>query len=442
MLDYGAGGTGDDSNGVVYATNVSAPMESFYKGWSASSVETANPGPDGAGYIDLNKTSLEDDVDTVFVASIVPITRTYIDRLVFSLAGAQWGSSVDIVGDNVFLGAQGKSRVAVYDVSSGQSEYTKWTTTIGSFTDFATKPVFMNDKTGLLGSEMAAVSATQFFAGAPTGNNSDGVIYPYLKSGSTWTVGSGIVAQQASAAADSFGADNTVDTAGNFLLIGAPGVNQAYLYTVSGNPQGNTLIPYRYNAASLAMENDTNGLLKFGAGSQLISNGFDIVGTNNTDIVLNKLYSFRQRGPVWTTAAVDLVPQALAMAKGGTSVAVDGNTAVVGASEFDNRGAVFVYTADAAGNWTFSAQLQGADTRLNDGFGAAVALSGDSLIVGAPNKGISAGAVYLFQRVGNTWSQVSEFAGGGSQRQAGQCGRHLWNQRGRRCGRREQGLPL
>src|SRR5262245_26311091 len=70
----------------------------------------------------------------------------------------------------------------------------------------------------------------------------------------------------------------------------------------------------------------------------------------------------------------------------GRSVSLDGDTAVVGAAEAgvdgENRGAayVFVRSGDA---WTQQAKLVAPDGAAADEFGFAVAISGDTIVVGA-----------------------------------------------------------
>src|SRR5205807_2108179 len=98
----------------------------------------------------------------------------------------------------------------------------------------------------------------------------------------------------------------------------------------------------------------------------------------------------------------------------GFSVAIDGDTAAVAALAYDSRGAVFIYknvSDTSTPNWTFQAKIQAADIQSSDQFGFSVGLSGDSLIVGAPGKANNAGAVYLFQRLGDSWTQKNEFSG-------------------------------
>ena len=78
----------------------------------------------------------------------------------------------------------------------------------------------------------------------------------------------------------------------------------------------------------------------------------------------------------------------------GAAVAIFGDTIAVGApqnpapmrtqSGFANRGAVYVFTR-TNGTWTFKEKIASMDATLGDLFGSAVALSADALLVGAPN---------------------------------------------------------
>ncbi len=87
----------------------------------------------------------------------------------------------------------------------------------------------------------------------------------------------------------------------------------------------------------------------------------------------------------------------------GSSVAVDGDTAVVGATQnFAGPGFVYVFTRDGD-VWKQTARLQGSDTASGDHFGQSVAIDGDTIVVGAPRNIIgadAAGAVYTFARTG------------------------------------------
>ena len=111
-----------------------------------------------------------------------------------------------------------------------------------------------------------------------------------------------------------------------------------------------------------------------------------------------------QRGPggEWAPTGTLTAPDSSRMDDFGRALALEGNTLVVGAPrKRDGGGVVYVFDrADAAGDWTLSTTFEpaaGVDPRE---YGAAVALGADELWIGAP----AAGAVHLFRRVGDSWT--------------------------------------
>ncbi|MDQ6602554.1 MAG: FG-GAP repeat protein [Chloroflexota bacterium] len=87
------------------------------------------------------------------------------------------------------------------------------------------------------------------------------------------------------------------------------------------------------------------------------------------------------------------------------SVAVSGDTAVVGADrKNDITGAAYVYIR-VDGVWTRQGELTANDAAKFDQFGKSVAVSGDTVVVGAHGKNKFTGAAYIFTRSGTTWSQ-------------------------------------
>ena len=109
----------------------------------------------------------------------------------------------------------------------------------------------------------------------------------------------------------------------------------------------------------------------------------------------------------------------------GTSVAVNGETAVVGAEDLDglNEGAAYVFERNAGGldNWGEVAKLTASDGGPGDRFGGAVGVSGVTVVVGASSKDVevegeeeddvNVGAAYVFRRdeggTGN-WGEVGK----------------------------------
>ena len=98
----------------------------------------------------------------------------------------------------------------------------------------------------------------------------------------------------------------------------------------------------------------------------------------------------------------------------GINVAMDGDTAVVGAWREDgtatDTGAVYVYVR-SGGQWSEQAKLVASDGAADDTFGTDVAISGDTIVVGTPrddDDGADSGAVYVFVRSGTIWSEQAK----------------------------------
>ena len=104
----------------------------------------------------------------------------------------------------------------------------------------------------------------------------------------------------------------------------------------------------------------------------------------------------------------------------GRSIAVDGDTLVIGAPEEDsdggsgpddnsqsNAGAAYVYTRSGNGAWVQVAFLKTSVSRPLDQFGYSVAISGDTIVVGAPAIGVTTlGRAHVFVRERDgSWSE-------------------------------------
>lgn len=95
----------------------------------------------------------------------------------------------------------------------------------------------------------------------------------------------------------------------------------------------------------------------------------------------------------------------------GFAIAISGNTMVVGAA-FDvtngvTGGAAYVYVRDGH-TWSLQQKLFASDRANFDQFGVAVDVVGDTVVVGAQGdneEGFQAGAAYVFSRNGTTWTE-------------------------------------
>ena len=147
------------------------------------------------------------------------------------------------------------------------------------------------------------------------------------------------------------------------------------------------------------------------------------------------MYVFTRDGGSWSQEAYVKASFPGEGDRFGSSLATDGQRLVVGAlsedsdatgingdptnDNADQSGAAYVF-ARVGGEWTIEAFLKASNTGLTDQFGSSVALSGDTIAVGAPgeasaaagvngdetdNAAIGAGAVYVFAYANGSWSQ-------------------------------------
>lgn len=126
-------------------------------------------------------------------------------------------------------------------------------------------------------------------------------------------------------------------------------------------------------------------------------------------------YAFNATGPDWTntyreTMTLDGSVEADDF---GADVSVHGHTALVSApGENEGGGAVYVFVQGESG-WTQQARLVADDGAAGDVFGKSVAIWGNTAVVGAPDAdgaegAVDTGAVYIFRRASGVWTQIAK----------------------------------
>ena len=126
-------------------------------------------------------------------------------------------------------------------------------------------------------------------------------------------------------------------------------------------------------------------------------------------------YVFTKPGTGWATATETAKLTASDGVVGdwfGQSVAVDGDTVVVGASEDDGSGSAYVFTKAADSVWTDATQtakLTASDGDDFDEFGKSVAVDGDTVVAGAPNND-GYGSAYVFIKPAAGWDDATQTA--------------------------------
>ena len=271
------------------------------------------------------------------------------------------------------------------------------------------------------------------------------------------------LAQQAYVKASNTGADDQFGSAvaldGDTLVVGttredsaAPGINGNQSDN-SGNEVGAVYVFVRsggiwsqqaYLKASNPDDLDTFGTSVAISGNTIVvgaqgedSNATGVNTGNQLDDSVAQAgaaYVFVRSGTTWTQQAY-LKSSTAGFNNFGNSVAIDGDTIAIGAEGEDSvstgingsevgtgapsSGAVYIFTRSGA-TWSQQAYIKSSNSQSGDQFGHSVALSSNTLAVGAngedsaatgiggnqgDNSASAGGAVYVFTRSGSTWSQ-------------------------------------
>jgi hypothetical protein len=273
-----------------------------------------------------------------------------------------------------------------------------------------------------------------------------GAAYVFMRSGNTWSQQAYL---KASNAGEDDGFGSSVAIAGDTAVIGAWGENSgaigvngdqsdnstiasgaAYVFTRSGNTwsqqaylKASNTEKFDFFGESVSIADNTIVVGAWGEDSSAI--GVNGNQSDNSTIASGAAYVFTRSGNTWSQQAYLKASNTEDRHFFGSSVAITGNTIVIGAShessnatgidgnQSDNSafgaGAVYVFSrSDSA--WSQQAYLKASNTE-DDEFGSSVAISGDTVVVGAAaedsnateingdqsdNSAESAGAAYVF----------------------------------------------
>ena len=156
----------------------------------------------------------------------------------------------------------------------------------------------------------------------------------------------------------------------------------------------------RQTAGSVAVDGDT----------AVIGASQDSDNSHNS----GSAYVFSRSGTTWTQQAKLTASDGAYADYFGISVAVDGDTAVIGAIADDdngnNSGSAYVFTRSGA-TWTQQAKLRASDGAADDQFGVSVAVDGDTAVIGASqddDNNHNSGSAYVFSRSGTTWTEQAK----------------------------------
>ena len=318
--------------------------------------------------------------------------------------------------------------------------------------------------TVVVGAQNEASSATGI-----NGDQSDnsafmaGAVYVFVRNGTTWSQQAYLKASNTDAG-DLFGI--SVAISGDTVVVGAPfeasdatGVNgnqdnnnaqqagAAYVFVRNGT----TWSQQAYLKASNTDPGDEFGISVAVSGDTVVvgahyersvARGVNGDQTDNSACQAGAAYVFLRSGTAWSQQAYLKASNTVAKsscgmvnAQFGSSVAVSGETVVVGALAEDSNatgingdeddhsafgaGAAYVFVRNGT-TWSQQAYVKASNTDAGDAFGWSVAVSGDTVVVGTyvessnatgvngdqdDNSAPLAGAAYVFVRNGITWTQ-------------------------------------
>ncbi len=359
----------------------------------------------------------------------IPLEQRAYLKAAHAAAGDRFGHAVAVSGDTVVVGVPGESGGAAESgaayvfVRNGniwtQQAYLK-----------ASHPN-AGDRFG----SAVAISGDAIVVGAwgeDSGAVDSGAAYVFRRDGAVWSQQAVLKAPHAGAG-DWFGFSVGID--GDTVVVGAPGegsdatgvngdalndraTRSGAVYVFSGN--GGVWTQQAYLKASNTRAGDWFG---FSVG---ISGDTLLAGAPYEDgggIESGAAYAFVRDGGDWSQQQYLKASNIGAGDLFGHSVAVSGDMAVVGAlfedSQATDSGAAYVFLR-SEGEWAQDAWLKSSNTGPGDRFGISVAISGQTVVVGAAgedsgatgvdgddadNSAPDSGAAYVFTPYGATWMQ-------------------------------------
>jgi uncharacterized repeat protein (TIGR01451 family) len=360
----------------------------------------------GAAYDDLGSNA---DQGSAYVFVRTGSVWSPQQRLVASdgAAADAFGFSVAISGDTVVVGShlddgagadQGSAYVFVRTGTTwGQQR--KLTAQDGAAGDWFGRSVAVSGDTAIVGAPSDDVGS----------NPAQGSAYVFLRTGTTWSQQQKLTAANG-AFNDFFG--GSVALSGDTALVGAP-YKISYLGMVYVFVRSGTVWSQQQLLTASDPGDDQFGLaVAVGGDTAVVGAPFDDMGASANQ---GSAYVFVRAGTVWSQQQKLVAADGAAGDRFGFSVAISENTVVVGL--WDGAGAdqgsayVFVRTGTT---WSQQQKLTAADGATGDSLGWSVAVSGDTAIVGAPNDDVGAyanqGSAYAFVRAGTAWSQQQQLA--------------------------------
>ncbi|MFV1990105.1 MAG: FG-GAP repeat protein, partial [Acidimicrobiales bacterium] len=333
-----------------------------------------------------------------------PVIPTILGKLTADDAFAEdlFGQVIAVDGDTVVVGAYadddgGPSSGSAYVFTRSGLSWTQQAKLTAS--DAAPGDIF-GITVAILGDTILVGAYGDDDRGADSGS-----VYVFTRSGTNWSERTKLTAADG-AAADSFGSALGID--GGTAVVGAfhddnDGINSGSAYVFVGSGAS-----WTQQAKLTAADGAANDF--FGRGVDILGDSVVVgaFGDDDAGLTSGSAYVFTRAGTIWSQQTKLTASDAAASDDFGRSVAMSGNTVVVGSSgDASNAGSAYVFTR-ASSVWSQQSKLTASDQTMGDLFGWAVAISRESIVVGAwgdDDDALTSGSAYVFTRTGTAWSQ-------------------------------------
>jgi len=345
--------------------------------------------------------------------------------------GARFGSSVGIVAGAVVVGAPGEDIVVTPNTRSDAGAAYVFELTQSTWSQVARFTAATPENTGHFGASVA-ISGTDpgipeaILVGAPREAGTDGAVYVYKRGASVWALTMHMDDPPSPQTFQQFGSAVALDA--GYALIGSN------TYAINGVMTTGAVYGVDFNSgftdATLTLRSDPLAAQQDRLGTSLAidrdgptvfvgSPDADLHGNNQQGIVLTSR-AISSAAPFPALARTLDIGQGLSYAGFGTAVDADADRLLVGApyenvGNLQAIGAAYLYRRNEAGNYELEARLQSPNAAPYDLFGWAVAVAGDSIIIGAIGRdqgGQDTGIAYAFRRIGGVWQNEAQLTHG------------------------------
>ncbi len=241
-----------------------------------------------------------------------------------------------------------------------------------------------------------AIQEDTAFVGANGVDTGRGAVYVFEKTSGTWTYQQTLTTPGGADTWESFGTSVVFD--GERALIGAPGVDNgrgaAYFFVTDGS----TWSHERTIVAPQGQPNDSFG------GDVALDGDTALVGAYRTNGVRGAAHIFERDGSSWSHGQTLLPVGGAQFDEFGLRVALDVPTALIAAPDYGSgEGAVYSF-ARVGSSWQFMQLIQHADPEQDDNLGWPVEIEGGLALIGASGRDATdKGAAYVFEHDGSSW---------------------------------------